>query len=156
MRWGTWLLLGGALVGLCAGGCAAPAKPVKYAGDAAGRPAIETLPSLDVADTELTQEMRMARLLSAEALELPVQVSHMLYERCADLGAEQLERARQRVLQAERDDPQAFLRSLAQRPFWQASLEQHPACAEAIAQLRAQRDERQEREREQDSRAGGT
>ena len=68
MRWGTLLLL---LGGACAGGCAASAKPVKYAGDAAGQPAIETLPSLDVADSELTQEMRMARLLSAEALELP-------------------------------------------------------------------------------------
>jgi hypothetical protein len=67
MRWGAWLLLWGAL----AGGCAASAKPVKYAGDAAGSPSIETLPSLDVGDGELTQEMRMARLLSAEALELP-------------------------------------------------------------------------------------
>ncbi|HEX6242191.1 MAG TPA: hypothetical protein VFZ61_14875, partial [Polyangiales bacterium] len=67
MRWGTLLLLWGAL----AGGCAAPAKPVKYAGDVGGQPSIETLPSLDVADSELTPEMRMARLLSAETLELP-------------------------------------------------------------------------------------
>jgi hypothetical protein len=39
-------------------------------GDAAGQPAVEALPSLDVAQAELTPEMRMATLLSAEALNL--------------------------------------------------------------------------------------
>ena len=39
-------------------------------GDATGQPAVEVLPSLDVAQTELTPEMRMAALLSAEALNL--------------------------------------------------------------------------------------
>jgi hypothetical protein len=44
-------------------------------GDSAGRPSVEALPSLDVAQTELTPEMRMAALLSAECLNLapPVQ-----------------------------------------------------------------------------------
>jgi hypothetical protein len=39
-------------------------------GDAEGAPRVEALPSLDVANEELTQEMRMARLLSAESLGL--------------------------------------------------------------------------------------
>jgi hypothetical protein len=51
-------------------GCAGAAKPVKFAGDARGRPSIETLPSLDVPDAELTAEMRMARMLSADSLQL--------------------------------------------------------------------------------------
>lgn len=40
------------------------------AGDATARPSIETLPSLDVARTKLTPEMRMASMLSAESLNL--------------------------------------------------------------------------------------
>jgi hypothetical protein len=39
-------------------------------GDSAGQPSVEALPSLDVAQTELTPEMRMAALLSAECLNL--------------------------------------------------------------------------------------
>jgi hypothetical protein len=44
-------------------------------GDATGKPRVEALPSLDVDASKLTQEMRMARLLSAESLNLdpPVQ-----------------------------------------------------------------------------------
>jgi hypothetical protein len=61
------------LVCLLGAGCASSqAKKVAYySGDAHGRASIEALPSLDVADSELTAEMRMARLLSAESLELP-------------------------------------------------------------------------------------
>jgi hypothetical protein len=36
---------------------------------------MEALPSLDVADAELSNQMRMARLLSAESLELPAPVA---------------------------------------------------------------------------------
>jgi hypothetical protein len=45
--------------------------PAKFAGDVRGRASIEVLPSLDVSDAELSDRMRMARLLSAESLELP-------------------------------------------------------------------------------------
>lgn len=41
-----------------------------YVGDVEGRACMEVLPSLDVAESELTSEMRMARLLSAESLQL--------------------------------------------------------------------------------------
>ena len=67
MRWGLVLVCSGAL-GV---GCAAAPKPVKYAGDVGGQPSIESLPSLDVGDSELTAEMQTARQLSAEALQLP-------------------------------------------------------------------------------------
>jgi hypothetical protein len=58
---------------LCAGCAAGQANKKKavYVGDARGRASIEVLPSLDVPESELTAEMRMARLLSAESLELP-------------------------------------------------------------------------------------
>jgi hypothetical protein len=48
-------------------------------GDVTARPSVEALPSLDVAQTELTPEMRMAALLSAECLNLapPVQPADM-------------------------------------------------------------------------------
>lgn len=69
MRWGTLLL--SCVLGV---GCAASAKPVKFAGDAHGKPSIEVLPSLDVQDAELTAEMRMARMLSAESLQLTAPV----------------------------------------------------------------------------------
>lgn len=39
-------------------------------GDTTGKPRVEALPSLDVESTKLTAEMRMARLLSAESLNL--------------------------------------------------------------------------------------
>lgn len=57
---------------LCTFGCAgsrasAPARHV-FAGDPQGKASLETLPSLDVADSEITSEMRIARLLSAESL----------------------------------------------------------------------------------------
>jgi hypothetical protein len=44
-------------------------------GDATGKPRVEALPSLDIDASKLTAEMRMARLLSAESLNLapPVQ-----------------------------------------------------------------------------------
>ncbi len=45
-------------------------KKTVYVGDARGRASMEVLPSLDVPETDLTAEMRMARLLSAESLEL--------------------------------------------------------------------------------------
>jgi len=61
------------LVCLLGAGCAAgQAKTTTlYVGDARGGASIEVLPSLDVSESELTAEMRMARLLSAESLELP-------------------------------------------------------------------------------------
>lgn len=58
------------LSGVLGVGCAAAPKPVKFAGDAQGHPSLETLPSLDVTDDQLTPEMRMARLLSADTLQL--------------------------------------------------------------------------------------
>jgi hypothetical protein len=44
-------------------------------GDAIGKPRVEALPSIDIEPSKLTPEMRMARLLSAESLNLdpPVQ-----------------------------------------------------------------------------------
>jgi hypothetical protein len=65
--------IGAGLVWLCVlGGCATSSRAkVHYqVGDADGAPRIEALPSLDVADAKLTPEMRMARLLSAECLNL--------------------------------------------------------------------------------------
>jgi hypothetical protein len=52
-------------------GCVKADRPIKFAGDAHGRASIEALPSLDVPDSELSDQMRMARMLSAESLELP-------------------------------------------------------------------------------------
>jgi hypothetical protein len=82
MRKGTASLV----VCLLGAGCAAgqAKKNVYYAGDPRGRASIEVLPSLDVADSELTAEMRMARLLSAESLELNAPVAP------GDRSAEQL------------------------------------------------------------------
>jgi hypothetical protein len=55
-------------LGGCAGaGHTGPVQP----GDAHGSPSVEALPSLDVADASLTKEMRMARMLSEESLNLP-------------------------------------------------------------------------------------
>lgn len=53
-------------------GCAGSSGPrrVYQGGDASGEPRVEALPSLDVDQDQLTQEMRMARLLSAESLNL--------------------------------------------------------------------------------------
>lgn len=51
------------------GGCAAQHQVVRsQPGDAFSRPSMEVLPSLDVAQSELTPEMRMASLLSSESL----------------------------------------------------------------------------------------
>jgi hypothetical protein len=71
MRWGTAVFSCALALGSL--GCAATTttKPVKFEGDARGRACIEALPSLDVADAELTDQMRMARMLSADSLELP-------------------------------------------------------------------------------------
>lgn len=68
MRKGTASLV----VCLLGAGCVAgqAKRDVYYAGDARGRASIEVLPSLDIPESELTAEMRMARLLSAESLEL--------------------------------------------------------------------------------------
>lgn len=55
---------------LCAACAGQSKKTTFYSGDAHGRASMEVLPSLDVPDSELTPEMRMARLLSAESLEL--------------------------------------------------------------------------------------
>lgn len=67
--------LGGAVLAwlVLALGCAGqPTRPRVYqTGDTAGRPSVEALPSLDVDLRDLTPEMRMARLLSAECLSLP-------------------------------------------------------------------------------------
>jgi hypothetical protein len=46
------------------------ARRVYQEGDATGQPRVEALPSLDIDQSKLTQEMRMARLLSAESLNL--------------------------------------------------------------------------------------
>lgn len=55
------------------GACATPqAQPrILSAGDVTGPPSIEGLPSLDVSEDKLTREMRMARMLSEESLNLP-------------------------------------------------------------------------------------
>ncbi len=56
---------------LVLGGCAAHGKTIRYReGDSQGAPRVEALPSLDVSEANLTPEMRMARLLSAECLNL--------------------------------------------------------------------------------------
>jgi hypothetical protein len=70
MRKGTASLVACLLCAGCAAG-QANNKKIVYVGDARGRASIEVLPSLDVPESELTAEMRMARLLSAESLELP-------------------------------------------------------------------------------------
>jgi len=53
----------------CAGSGAS--RHIHQPGDVTGSPRVEALPSLDVGLDALTAEMRMARLLSAEALDLP-------------------------------------------------------------------------------------
>ncbi len=60
---------------ILASGCGtiAPAtnnKPL-YPGDPHGQASLESLPELDVADSEITSEMRMAQLLTAESLSVP-------------------------------------------------------------------------------------
>lgn len=72
-----------ALIGLSLGslgllGCMSASAGNKRAyqhGDMLGKPRVEALPSIDVDSAALTQEMRMARMLSAESLNLepPVQ-----------------------------------------------------------------------------------
>jgi hypothetical protein len=66
MRWGTAAF--SCALALVSASCAHTNTPAKFAGDARGRACIEVLPSLDVADTELSDQMRMARMLSAESL----------------------------------------------------------------------------------------
>jgi hypothetical protein len=72
MRWGTAVI--SCALALSSSGCATATTkaPTRFAGDARGRACVEALPSLDVADAELSDQMRMARMLSAESLELPV------------------------------------------------------------------------------------
>lgn len=66
--------LAGALIFVgAASACAGPshiARRTYQEGDTRGEPRVEALPSLDVDPGELTAEMRMAKLLSAEALNL--------------------------------------------------------------------------------------
>jgi len=69
MRWGTAVLSCALTLGSVA--CVKSNPPSQFAGDARGRACMEALPSLDVADAELSEQMRMARMLSAESLELP-------------------------------------------------------------------------------------
>jgi len=69
MRWGIASIVLSWSVGFV--GCASQLnKGPLYAGDAQGRATMEVLPSLDVVDDALTPEMRMARMLCAESLEL--------------------------------------------------------------------------------------
>jgi hypothetical protein len=66
-------LMGVLFVAIGAVGCASAPHGVARTyqeGDARGQPSVEALPSLDVDDSELTAEMRMARMLSAESLSL--------------------------------------------------------------------------------------
>ncbi|MET0287459.1 MAG: hypothetical protein ABW352_23435 [Polyangiales bacterium] len=68
-RIGAGMLCLAGLVGCAASG--PHARGIHYQeGDAQGSPRVESLPSLDVAESTLTAEMRMARLLSAECLNL--------------------------------------------------------------------------------------
>ncbi len=69
MRWGTAAF--SCVLALASVSCAHTNTPAKFVGDARGHASIEVLPSLDVADSELSDQMRMARMLSAESLELP-------------------------------------------------------------------------------------
>lgn len=70
MGWGTAAF--SCALALASVGCVkSSAAPARFAGDASGQASIEALPSLDVADSELSDQMRMARMLSAESLELP-------------------------------------------------------------------------------------
>jgi hypothetical protein len=66
-RWGTFALACCALFGCVGSGT--PGRTYQP-GDIAGKPSVESLPSADVAESELTKEMRMARMLSAECLNL--------------------------------------------------------------------------------------
>ncbi len=60
---------------IVAAGCAtaAPAggKAPLYGGDMSGEASIDSLPALDVDDSAMTSEMRIARMLSAESLSFP-------------------------------------------------------------------------------------
>jgi hypothetical protein len=68
-RIGAGMLCLWGLVGCAASG--SHSRGLHYQeGDAHGSPRVEALPSLDVAESNLTAEMRMARLLSAECLNL--------------------------------------------------------------------------------------
>jgi hypothetical protein len=67
--WGV-LGIGSLLAVGCATGGAQTAGPLSP-GDSQGKPSVEALPSLDVAESSLTREMRMARMLSEESLNLP-------------------------------------------------------------------------------------
>lgn len=64
--------VGLSLLTLGIAGCATAGGGKRHyqGGDAEGAPRVEALPSLDVAQDELTPEMRMARMLSAECLNL--------------------------------------------------------------------------------------
>jgi hypothetical protein len=83
----------GGLAVIMLAGCAASgsrARGIHYQeGDVQGAPRVEALPSLDVSDEGLTAEMRMARLLSAECLNLepplrPSEVSNAAMEQWSD------------------------------------------------------------------------
>lgn len=86
--------IGAGVLSLCVlAGCAASgarSRSIHYQeGDAEGSPRVEALPSLDVSESKLTAEMRMARLLSAECLNLeppqrPTEVSNAAFEQWSD------------------------------------------------------------------------
>ena len=59
-----------ALTASCASSAPQAGPRTFQSGDAVARPSLEALPSLDVTRSELTPEMRMATLLSAECLNL--------------------------------------------------------------------------------------
>jgi hypothetical protein len=80
------------------------------------------------------------RVKLAEPLGLPAQPAHMLFECCANLDAAQLAQAERDVLDGERMEPDALVAFIARQPFWQASLQQQPTCAEAIGQLLERRE----------------
>lgn len=85
-------VLGGlvlASLGLVACASSGATKRIHQPGDATGQPSVEALPSLDVDAEQLTAEMRMARLLSAEALNLtPPERPHDLSSRSIDQWSE--------------------------------------------------------------------
>lgn len=66
----SWLIP--ILLSACAEVSAPAPQAPAYGGDVAASPSIEVLPSLDVAPAELSHDMRMGRMLSAESLDLRV------------------------------------------------------------------------------------
>lgn len=95
MRKWTWVGLGFSALGLlgCASTQAGRTRTVAM-GDISGKPRVEALPSLDVDTSELTAEMRMARLLSEESLGMaaPLQPADTSTASIADWSDHELKR----------------------------------------------------------------